>query len=94
MTVLRNTADECCWQEICLVHIGTPSVTYDILTHPGKISMKDLQVHCATIWNGTDADKVQKQIRLNMMGVCLLNSVSESVTQRLEADKEKWFFRN
>jgi hypothetical protein len=94
VTVLRNTADERCWREICLVPIGTPPVTYDILIHPGKITMTDLQTHCANIWSGTDADKVQKQIRVNMMGVCLLNSVSESVTQRLEADKEKWFFQN
>jgi hypothetical protein len=27
-----------------------------------------------------------------MMGVCLLNSVSSAVSQRLEADKDKWFF--
>jgi hypothetical protein len=89
ITVLRNTADERCWREICLVPVGTPSITYDILVHPGKIPMAALQTHCATIWASTDSDKVQKQIRLNMMGVCLLNSVSESVTQCLEADKEK-----
>jgi hypothetical protein len=28
------------------------------------------------------------------MGVCLLNSVSPSVSQHLEADKDKWFFTN
>lgn len=39
-------------------------------------------------------DNVQKQSKLNMMGVCLLNLVSESVAQCLDADKEKWFFSN
>jgi hypothetical protein len=29
-----------------------------------------------------------------MMGVCLLNSVSASVSQRLDKDKDKWFFKN
>jgi hypothetical protein len=27
-----------------------------------------------------------------MLGVCLLNSFSSAVSQRLEADKDKWFF--
>ncbi len=54
--------------------------------------MAVLQTHCSTIWNGTDDVKVQKQIKLNMMGVCLLNSVSSAVSQRLEADKDKWSF--
>jgi hypothetical protein len=57
-------------------------VTYDILVHPGKISLTDLQAHCATIWAGEDQDRVQSQIR------------SKSVTQHLEADKEKWFFQH
>jgi hypothetical protein len=51
------------------VPVGTPPVTYDILVHPGKISLTDLQAHCATIWAGADPDRVQNQIRLNMMGV-------------------------
>jgi hypothetical protein len=54
--------------------------------------MAALQTHCSTIWNGTDDVKVQKQIKLNMMGVCLLNLVSSAASQRLEADKDKWFF--
>ncbi len=29
----------------------------------------------------------------NMMSVCLLNSVLEPVSQRLNTDKEKWFFK-
>jgi hypothetical protein len=28
-----------------------------------------------------------------MMGVCLINSVSVSVAQRLDSDKDKWFFK-
>jgi hypothetical protein len=94
ITALRNIADEHCWREICLIPVGNQPnmVTYDLLTHPGKISMAVLQTHCSAIWNGTDDVKVQKQIKLNMMGVCLLNSVSSAVSQRLEADKDKWFF--
>jgi hypothetical protein len=96
VTVLKNIADERCWRDICIVPtgVGASQVTYDLLLHPGKISLADLQTHCATIWNANDADSVQKQIKLNMMGVCLLNSVSESVAQRLDTDKEKWFFLN
>jgi hypothetical protein len=29
-----------------------------------------------------------------MMGVCLLNSVSAAVSQRLDTDKDKWYFKN
>jgi hypothetical protein len=96
VTVLKNIADERCWRSICIVPvgIGAAQVSYDLLLHPGKISLADLQVHCAAIWNANDADNVQKQIKLNMMGVCLLNSVSASVAQRLDSDKEKWFFAN
>jgi len=96
VTVLKNIADERCWRDICIVPtgVGASQVTYDLLLHPGKISLAELQTHCATIWNANDADSVQKQIKLNMMGVCLLNSVSESVAQRLDTDKEKWFFLN
>jgi hypothetical protein len=96
VTVLRNIADERCWRDICIVPtgVGASHVIYDLLLHPGKISLADLQTHCATIWNANDADSVQKQIKLNMMGVCLLNSVSETVAQRLDAEKEKWFFSN
>jgi hypothetical protein len=56
--------------------------------------MTVLYNHCSAIWNGTDDVRVQKQIKSNMMGVCLLNSVSPSVSQHLEADKDKWFFTN
>jgi hypothetical protein len=96
VTVLKNIADERCWRDICIVPtgFGASQEIYDLLLHPGKISLADLQTHCATIWNANDADSVQKQIKLNMMGVCLLNSVSEAVAQRLDADKEKWFFSN
>jgi hypothetical protein len=69
-------------------------VIFDLLMHPGKISMTVLYNHCSAIWNGMDDVRVQKQIKSNMMGVCLLNSVSPSVSQRLEADKDKWFFTN
>ncbi len=93
---MKNIADERYWRNVCLVPIGAGAaqVTYDLLLHPGKISLTDLQAHCATIWNANDADNVQQQIKLNMMGVCLLNSVSKSVAQRLDADKERWFFSN
>jgi hypothetical protein len=36
---------------------------------------------------------MQKQIKINMMGVCLMNSVSASIPQRLDTDKDKWFSR-
>lgn len=94
LTALKNAADEHCWREICKIPVGNPAVLYDLLVKPGNISMKDLHAHCSTIWNGTTSDKVQLQIKLNMMGVCLLNSVSSSVSQRLDKDKEKWFFEN
>jgi hypothetical protein len=94
LTALKNAADERCWREICHVPIGTPPTTFDILTQPGKISFKDLRAHCEAIWAGTTSDQLQQQIRINMMGVCLLNSVSATVSQRLDKDKEKWFFKN
>ncbi len=94
---LKNAADERCWREICLVPIstgnGTPTLIHDLLIQPGKISLKDLTDYCSLIWAGTSSDELQKQIKLNMMGVCLLNSVSEPVSQRLDTDKEKWFFK-
>jgi hypothetical protein len=34
---------------------------------------------------------MQQQIK--MMGVCLMNSVSISVSQRLDSDKDMWFFK-
>jgi hypothetical protein len=39
---LRNTADERCWREICLVPVGThpDTVTFDLLMHPGKNSIQ------------------------------------------------------
>jgi hypothetical protein len=82
LTALKNAADERCWREICHVLIGT--ITFDILTQPGKIPFKDLRNHCDAIWAGTTTDQVQQQIRINMMGVCLFNSVSASVSQRLD----------
>jgi len=94
---LKNAADERCWREICLVPIstgnGTPTLIHDLLIQPGKISLKDLTDYCSLIWAGTSSDELQKQIKLNMMGVCLLNSVLEPVSQRLDTDKEKWFFK-
>jgi hypothetical protein len=56
--------------------------------------MSVLQAHCVATWAGIDFDKVQKQIKLNMMCTCLLNSVSELVAQHLETDKGKLFFFN
>ena len=94
LTALKNAADERCWREICHVPIGNPPTTFDILPQSGKISFKDLRSHCEAIWTGTTSDQLQQQIRLNMMGVCLLNSVSATVSQRLDKDKEKWFFKN
>jgi hypothetical protein len=54
--------------------------------------MAVLHTHCSAISNGIDNVRVQKQIRLNMMGIHLLNSVSPLVPQCLEADKDKQFF--
>jgi hypothetical protein len=94
LTALKNAADERCWREVCHVPIGTPPTAFDILTQPGKIPFKDLCTHCNAIWAGTTSDQLQQQIRINMMGVCLLNSVSASVAQHLDKDKVKWFFKN
>jgi hypothetical protein len=59
-TALRNTVDERCWHEICLVPVGSPpdTVTFDLLTHPGKISIIVLYNHCSAIWNGMDDVRV------------------------------------
>lgn len=43
------------------------------------------------LWSGTSSDQVQLQIKLNMMGVCLL---SAAVSQCLDTDKDKWYFKN
>ncbi len=93
LTALKNVADERSWREICMIPIGTPPIVYDLLTQPGKIKLQDLQTYCARIWSGTSQDIMQQQIKINMMGVCLMNSVSVSVSQRLDSDKEKWFFK-
>jgi hypothetical protein len=74
-----------------MIPIGTPPIIYDLLTQPGKIKLQDLQTHCLRIWLGTSQDLVQQQIKLNMMGICLINSVSVSIAQRLDSDKDKWF---
>jgi hypothetical protein len=47
LTALKNIADECSWREICMIPIRTPSITYDLLTQPGKIKLQDLQTHIA-----------------------------------------------
>ncbi len=93
LTALKNVADERSWTEICMIPVGTPPIIYDLLTQPGKIIMQDLQTHCLRIWSGTSQDLMQQQIKINMTGVCLMNSVSVSVTERLDSDKEKWFFK-
>jgi hypothetical protein len=93
LTALKNVPDERSWREICMVPIGTPPIIYDLLTQPGKIKMLDLQAHCLRIWSGTSQDLMQQQIKFNMMGICLMNSVSISVTQRLDSDKDKRFFK-
>jgi hypothetical protein len=93
VTALKNIADERSWREICMIPVGNPSVTYDLLTQPGKIKLQDLQAHCLSIWSGVSQDLMQKQIKINMMGICLMNSVSASIAQRLDIDKDKWFSR-
>lgn len=94
LTALKNAADERCWRDVCLIPIGTPPIVHDLLLQPGKITLTDLHSHCSTLWSGTSSDQVQLQIKLNMMGVCLLNSVSAAVSQRLDTDKDKWYFKN
>jgi hypothetical protein len=37
---LKNIADEQSWREICVIPAGTPSITYDLLTQPGKFNFK------------------------------------------------------
>ncbi len=65
ITALRNIAGERCWREICLIPVGNQPniVTYDLLTHPGKISMAVLQTHCSAIWN-------EKQVEGKMFWWC------------------------
>jgi hypothetical protein len=93
LTALKNTANERSWREICMIPVGIPSITYDLSTQPRKIKLQDLQTHCLRIWSGTSQDLMQQQIKINMMGFCLMNLVSVSVAQRFNSNKEKWFFK-
>jgi len=34
---------------------------------------------------------MQQQIKINMIGVCLINSVSPTISQQLDSDRDKWF---
>ncbi len=63
VTALKNIANERSWREICMIPVGNPLVTFDLLTQPGKIKLQDLQAHCLSIWSGVSQDLMQKQIK-------------------------------
>ena len=84
---LKDVANERGWTKICDIKVSTK--TFNLLTEPGKISMTVLQDHCKRIWTGKDYPAQQLH---NIMGQCLLKSVTASIRNRLDLDKSAWFF--
>jgi hypothetical protein len=84
---LKDVANERGWNKICEVTVNNKIV--NLLTEPGKISMTVLREHCKGIWASKNYPAQQLH---NIMGQCLLKSVTVSVRNRLDLDKSSWFF--
>jgi len=80
------------WAAICELEFNGEDV--DMLKQPGTLSMEDLKVHCDEIWEGdiNDDDTYQDQIRLSMMGMFLIKSISPALHQWIQAKKDQWFY--
>ena len=83
----KDIANERGWNKICEIKVADK--IFSLLTEPGKISMAALKLHSNCIWAGKNYPTQQLH---NIMGQCLLKSVTTSIRNRLNLDKSAWFF--
>ena len=67
----------------------------DILKQPGKLTLEDVKEYAKTIWSDPDPEDdmvYQKQIRHNMMGQFLIDSITSVLRKHIHAKRDQWFY--
>lgn len=82
-----------CWQSICTITMDGNQV--DVLKHPGKLTEGNLRDYAELTWRDLDPNEdanYQKQLRHNMLGQFLIESITPELRQRIEPKKDDFTF--